>query len=585
MPTNKPLAIPIKFFLQKATALEKALSERNYEPLHLVNLRLQTEQVLLMEDFNALLCLERLPNVEKLWYQIETVRKALRYFNGRVLLADEVGLGKTIEAGLLIKEYMLRGLAKKILILTPTSLVSQWVEEMETKFNIIFSTPPRASMLRERFWGETDLIISSINTAKSKKNFANVVKPHYDLVVVDEAHHVKNAATVNWKLVNALQKRFIFLLTATPVQNDLLELYNLITLLRPGHLKTMRDFKKEFVASGDLKKPKNKEALRRLLADVMIRNTRSVVNIGLPKRWAHTFILTPSKEEEGLYNKVTEFVKRHIHHKSGKLDRLTLFTLQKEAGSSPQAVGATLNRLQSRFSDTGHYAEIQEISHYAKTVSSFSKAEKLFKIIQENPREKILVFARYKKTLEFLSSEFAKRHIVFREFHGGMPLKEKDLAIKAFEKDVPLLLSTESGGEGRNLQFCNTVINYDLPWNPLRIEQRIGRIHRFGQKREVFIFNLALKNSVEEYILDILDDKLNMFELVIGEMDMILGHLGKGGQNHDFEDRVMGIWTRQTKEEIQRGFAKLGKELVSAKERYGESKELDRELFEEDYQL
>jgi SNF2 family DNA or RNA helicase len=369
------------------------------------------------------------------------------------------------------------------------------------------------------------------------------------------------------------------------VQNDLIELYNLITLLRPGHLKTTRDFKKEFVMSGDIKKPKNKDALRRLLTDVMIRNTRSVVNIGLPKRWAHTFILTPSKEEEELYNKVTEFVKRHIHHKSGTLDRLTLFTLQKEAGSSPQAVGATLERLQSRFFDTGDYAEIQEISHFANTVSSFAKAEKLFNIILENPKEKILVFARYKKTLEFLSSEFAKRHIVFREFHGEMPMRGKDNAIKAFEKDVPILLSTESGGEGRNLQFCNTVINYDLPWNPLRIEQRIGRVHRFGQKREVFIFNLALKNSVEEYILDILDAKLNMFELVIGEMDMILGHLGKGGQNHDFEDMVMSIWTRQSTEEIQRGFAKLGKELVSAKERYGESKELDRALFEEDYQL
>src|SRR3990167_8739570 len=105
-----------------------------------------------------------------------------------------------------------------------------------------------------------DLIVSSINMAKSKRNFAHAVQPYYDLVVVDEAHHVKNAATVNWKLINALQKRFVFLLTATPVQNDLLELYHLITLLRPGHLKTMRDFKKEFVLKGNIKKPKNKEA-------------------------------------------------------------------------------------------------------------------------------------------------------------------------------------------------------------------------------------------------------------------------------------------------------------------------------------
>jgi len=140
-----------------------------------------------------------------------------------------------------------------------------------------------------------------------------------------------------------------------------------------------------------------------------------------------------------------------------------------------------------------------------------------------------------------------------------------------------VLVSTEIGGEGRNLQFCNAIINYDLPWNPQRIEQRIGRIHRVGQEREVYIFNFSAENTIESYILDVLDAKINMFELVVGEIDMILGNLD---ERRDFADVVMDIWVNsQTQKELEKGMEKLGEKLVEARRQYTKVKDYDNRLF------
>jgi SNF2 family DNA or RNA helicase len=166
-------------------------------------------------------------------------------------------------------------------------------------------------------------------------------------------------------------------------------------------------------------------------------------------------------------------------------------------------------------------------------------------------------------------------------YHGGMSSVEKNEAIRRFETSARVLLSTEAAGEGRNLQFCRTMVNFDLPWNPMRIEQRVGRIHRVGQTREVDIFNLSAEGTIEDHILDILDRKLNMFELVIGEMDMILGQLS---DERDFEDLVMDVWARaQTPEQAATGFAKLGDALVEARESYRHMREYDEALFGQDF--
>ncbi|MBM2806828.1 MAG: polymerase-associated protein RapA, partial [Deltaproteobacteria bacterium] len=324
----------------------QAMGEMLQDPATLEECRLRLDYAYLdvQRGFDDLLCLNEIKGVERYWYQLETAKKVLKYFHGRVLLCDEVGLGKTIEAGMLMKEYLMRGMVKNILILTPAPLVSQWQEEMAQKFDIAFATTedPLFSADPDRFWRHP-LIIASIHTAKSSKNFSRVTANFYDLVVVDEAHHLKNRNTLNWKLVNEIKKRFIFLLSATPVQNHLIELFNLITLLKPGQFPTERLFKQAYMQRGDSRKPANKEKLRELLRDVMIRNTRSAIDLKLPRRFAVTSRLEPSAAERELYNGITDFARAQSDSLPGPLLQLLL----REAGSSPSALGATLLRLRT----------------------------------------------------------------------------------------------------------------------------------------------------------------------------------------------------------------------------------------------
>jgi len=538
-------------------------------------LRVEYAHLDVQRGFDDLLCVNAIKGVDRYWYQLETAKKVLKYFHGRVLLCDEVGLGKTIEAGMLMKEYLLRGMVKNILILTPAPLVSQWQEEMAQKFDIVFATTddPLFSADPDRFW-RGSFIIASIHTAKSSKNFTRVAGNFYDLVVVDEAHHLKNRNTLNWKLVNEIKKRFIFLLSATPVQNHLVELFNLITLLKPGQFKTERLFKQAYLQRGDSRKPANKEQLRDLLRDVMIRNTRSAIDLKLPRRFAATARLEPSATERELYSGITEFARARSNSLPGSLLQLLL----REAGSSPGALRATLLRLRSERGES-----VDNLLNLAENVGETSREKALLEILGKNQEEKKVVFVQYLKTLDSVASLLERRGLPFALFCGDLSAREKDEAIRRFREDLPILLSTESGGEGRNLQFCNTLINFDLPWNPMRIEQRIGRLHRIGQNRDVFIFNLSVRETLEDHILHILENKINMFEMVIGEIEPLLGYLG---EEREFEDIVMEIWMgSRNYEEARSRFEVFGQDLVKAKADYLGSKELDREIFGEDYEV
>jgi superfamily II DNA or RNA helicase len=538
-------------------------------------LRVEYAHLDVQRGFDDLLCVNEIKGVERYWYQLETAKKVLKYFHGRVLLCDEVGLGKTIEAGMLMKEYLLRGMVKNILILTPAPLVSQWQEEMAQKFGIHFATTddPLFSADPDRFW-QGSFIIVSIHTAKSSKNFPRVVANFYDVVVVDEAHHLKNRNTLNWKLVNEIKKRFIFLLSATPVQNHLIELFNLITLLKPGQFKTERLFKQAYMQRGDSRKPANKEQLRELLRDVMIRNTRSAIDLKLPKRFATTARLEPSSVERELYNGITDFVRT----RSDFLPATLLQLLLREAGSSPAALRATLLRLRSERGES-----VDRLLELAGSVGESAREKALSEILSKNPREKKVVFTQYLKSLKAIAALLDRRGLPFVSFSGDLSPREKDEAIRRFREEVPILLSTESGGEGRNLQFCNTLINFDLPWNPMRIEQRIGRLHRIGQNRDVFIFNLSVRETLEDHILNILDNKINMFEMVIGEIEPLLGHLE---EEREFEEVILEIWMQsRDQEEARSRFEEFGQKLVKAKGDYLDSKALDREIFGEDYEV
>jgi SNF2 family DNA or RNA helicase len=562
----------------------------------------------LLRGFDELLCLEGLHGVEHLPHQIETVRKVLRHFHGRVLLADEVGLGKTIEACLLLREYLLRGLVRRVLILVPAPLVSQWHEELAGKFDLEFTIPSKGVTADSpEFWTRHDRVLASLAFVKTKKRAALVTAQPWDLVIVDEAHHCKNRATLNWQLVNALQRRFMFLLSATPVQNNLLELYNLLTLLAPGHLRTEADFKKQYVKRGNPRDPRNRERLRSLLGEVMVRNTRSLVQLNLPPRYAQTVLAKPDGTEAELYRRLTDFLRRRgcglvngsapgdetaaddleeieptaeavngVQNVPAPVSRLQLSSLLAAQGSHPATVAASLDRIASA------EPEVAELARLAASIGESAKDARLRELVQQSQGHKLLIFVNFRRTLAHLEGLLQAEGLAFSVFSGNQTAQEKDEAVAALRDRVPIMLCTESGGEGRNLQFADTLINYDLPWNPMRIEQRVGRIHRFGQTREVFVFNLCTAGSLEARILNVLNEKIRMFELVVGEVGSILGNLEDGDQ---FESLVLNLWLHSRDDaELEQSFEALGETLLEAQEQYVQAKELDAALFGEDFQ-
>jgi hypothetical protein len=256
----------------------------------------------LAQGFDELLCLPHLHGIETFWYQVETVRKVLKQFHGRVLLADEVGLGKTIEAGMVLKEYLLRGMVESVLILVPPSLVGQWREELETKFDISYATTHDALARTDpdRFWAQNRLI-ASLALARRSEHSERLLSRTFDLVIVDEAHHLRDRASQSYKLVDRLKKRFLLLLSATPVQNDLTELYNVLTLLKPGIFKTLKEFRAAYMTTGKPRQPVNPERMRELMRGAMIRNTRAVVALKLPRRHATTVWVEGSHGERRAY--------------------------------------------------------------------------------------------------------------------------------------------------------------------------------------------------------------------------------------------------------------------------------------------
>lgn len=560
----------------------------------LYRLRLQAERAFLVAGFDELVCLETL-GFTPFDYQIQAARTALRRFRGRGLLCDEVGLGKTIEAGMVLKEYLMRQMVERVLIITPPALVEQWREELATKFHLddfVTSTDSQFRELGAEAWAAFPRVIASLATARRKEHRTQISRIPYDLVIVDEAHHLKNRSSVSWKFVNNLQRRYVLMLTATPVQNDLNELYNLITLLKPGQLKSQREFRRQFVVPGDPRLPKNRGRLRELLADVMVRHTRGQVKVKLPPRQAHTIRLNLSAEERALYDEVSDFVRQGFKlvsqgGRGAQAAKFTLQIIQREIGSSPQAAESTLRALalQSRMSPLRD--DLLSLAERTNQVSSWAKADALEKLLRSllgsngHTREKVIIFTHFRRTLDLLAERLERMELPLEVYHGGLSSKAKDQVIRDFEGDAQVLLSTEAAGEGRNLQFCRNMINFDLPWNPMRIEQRVGRIHRIGQTQEVRIYNLVAQGTVEDYILDILDQKLNMFELVIGEMDMILGHLA---DERDFEDLVLDIWVQaRTSDEATAGFEKLGQAMADARQAHQETNEYDDALFGEDF--
>jgi len=565
-PPSADASLPLRFDDSDRDVLARAFRTPGEGP-SAWRLNREAHRISLVDGFDRLLAWPVLHDVTRYDHQERTALRVLRDMRGRAILADEVGLGKTIEAGLVLKEYAVRGLVQRALVLTPAALTNQWREEMETKFSL-----PFAVLRSVRDWDRKSFLIASMDTAKREPHRGAAQARPWDLIVVDEAHRLKNRLSLNWRFVAGLSKKYMLLLTATPVQNDMDELFNLVTLLKPGQLHTYDRFLERYVASPDRRVPMRVPELRGLLRDVMVRNRRGIA-FTLPPRRVHSLAVRLGPAERRLYDDVTEFVRDAYWSASGRLPwtaRLTLIVLQREIGSSTFAVAETLRRLaQSPLFRMDERERLEELRHEAVAISTNVKAARLREFLR-SADEKVLVFTQYLRTLQYLQGVLETDGYRVAAYHGGLSLAAKDAAVRTFREDRDIFLSTEAGGEGRNLQFARTVVNYDLPWNPLRIEQRIGRVHRLGQDREVHVVNVWAEDTVEANLMELLDRKIHMFELVVGELDLILGNLG---ERRSFEDLMMDIWVLQEAEERRSALRRLGDSLVRARAQYEQVKE------------
>ena len=511
--------------------------------------------------FERLLALDR---VEIIHYehQIAAAKQALGRMRGQALLADEVGLGKTVEAGLAMKELIVRGLAQSVMILTPASVVGQWRNEMKEKFSEDFV------IARDPDDWEGNRVLASLSTAQSARNARRILNRRFDLLIVDEAHKLRNRNTQRFQLINSIRKKYVLLLTATPVHNDLSELYSLLTILKPGILGTIRNFRKNHVSGPDARVPADPSALKEVLDEVMIRNRRDTVGIDLPDRRAAIFHLVFDPPEQRLYDEVTRYI--HDELWTGASERvrvLTLVTLQREATSSPEAVRRTLENMAARDDATGAGRKrLRALAALAEGIPETTrKVRAVFEILDQFPG-KFIIYTDFLGTMETLGKALRDRGETVEFFHGGLDSRgARDRVLEKFRDEARILVSTQSGGEGLNLQFCHQMINFDLPWNPMKIEQRIGRIHRLGQENVSMIFNLSLEGTIEARVLELLSQKIRMFELVIGELDLILGEMGA---NRSFEQLVRDIWKASGPEEaLDDGCERLGERVSRARRR------------------
>ncbi|SFS46501.1 SNF2-related protein [Paenibacillus sp. 453mf] len=552
------LPVPVHFNQNWLSELNTRLNKGGpWGDYRLFELAVKAEEASLVPSFDDIQCLKHLHDLTPLPHQIDTARRVLFEMSGRAILADEVGLGKTIEAGLILKEYMIRGLVSKVLILVPASLVLQWVRELNSKFGI-----PAVAQKKAYSW-HNDVVVASIDTAKRDPHQEILLSNDYDMIIIDEAHKLKNKKTSNYQFMLKLRKKYCLLLTATPVQNDLSELFNLITLLKPGQLGRQGDFAANFVV--DKRLAKNEDQLKDELAKVMIRNRRGEGPVQFTKRKVTNINLTLSPEEQALYDGVTSFVKDQFHSAGGNLSSMfSMVTLQREVCSSRDAVFVTLVNLSKKLPlDSPWRDRIWDLVANIKAIKSNTKAEKTMELIREM-NEKVIVFTEYRATQEYLLNYFRERDLTAVPYRGGMNRGKKDWMMDLFRGRVQVMIATEAGGEGINLQFCHNMINFDLPWNPMRVEQRIGRVHRLGQQNDVKIYNLATRGTIEEHILNLLHEKINMFEMVIGGLDVILERYEK---QESFEKSLTKIMLESSSdEEINRKMQSLSQNLNTIKQ-------------------
>jgi SNF2 family DNA or RNA helicase len=358
-------------------------------------------------------------------------------------------------------------------------------------------------------------------------------------------------------------------LTATPVENRLSDLHELLSLAAPGLLGTAAEFRAAH-GSGDAASVRDAATLRAKTREVMVRHRRSEVALRLPPRIAETVAVSPGAEEARFYADLAAKIREAVRagrtggKRQGSDSLMSLRTAARLAGSLPDAAVGTLRKL--------GWADLAE---QASEIAWPSKLDELVALLMRHvgAGEKVLVFTAFRQTLDRLVPRVADAGLRAAVYHGSLSRTAKEAAIAAFrdDPDTSVLLSTESAGEGRNLQFCHVMVNVDLPWNPMQIEQRLGRLHRVGQTRDVLLTNLVSRGTIEQRILHVLEAKINMFELVVGELDMILGRVD---EEFDFEASVFDAFVVASDDaQFEARMEEIGDQMVAARTAYLRSRD------------
>ena len=606
------------------------------------------------------------------------IHAALYAFNSPLsrgaILADEVGLGKTIEAGIIIAQLHAEG-KKKILIMSPASLRKQWQDELLTKFGLeseVWDGPSFKNIVNN---GEKipltydGVFIISYQFAYS--HLGLIQKQPWNVVIIDEAHRFRrvyrgrDASKMAYEIREILKNKPKVLLTATPLQNSLEELYGITSFIDDKLLGSPYSFKTKYAnpikSQGEISKIKLNELKAIIkgeekddefsISGVITRTLRKQVLEYVPftDRTSTTFDFTPSNDEVILYEKVSAYLQKpEVAAIVATQRNLMILVYRKLLASSSFAIAETLKKLienlenelglrkkdiskdanpesivdegleeeqeeseleevekkikkekqrvNKKFTNEDINKEIRELKEYydlAKKISKNTKGEKLIEalknlFVQAKDKkwpQKAVVFTESTRTQEYLKNLLQTANISFTQFNGSNNSPESRQAFELWRKEFPeaastgsfsanmrqalihnfkkntqVFLTTEAGAEGLNLQFCNIVINYDLPWNPQRVEQRIGRCHRYGQKHQVIVANfLNTKNYADKRVLQLLHEKLNLFDGLFGSSDEILGALESG---INFETKILEIYQNcKTPEQYDKAFTELQQKL------------------------
>jgi len=593
---DKSLKIVETIAKEDLDIIEK-VKDNQFETREIFELKLKSEEEAKQSEITELISY---PLIKKnltfnLPHQQEGALRILRDLDGRALLADEVGLGKTITAGMVLKECIVRGFVRKALILTPPSLVNQWKEELSSKFELNFK-----EVNKESEWENTELAIASIDRVKNFNTQTNEFKHtkahkiYWDIIIIDEAHKLKDKKTFRWKFVDKLQKKRLLLLTATPFQNDLIELYNLLSLLRRGHLGTISEFRSNFLINGNERQPLNPRELKRKLSEVMVRRRRDEAKgIHYMKRIPRIQSVELSWDEKDAYEEVVNLLFAHYFDFNGVPISTSLAmhsVLPKITSSSKSSIEFLENLIINPKYHINTIDRAKKILEDFKSLVKDSKLEKLIELVNEiNQRDKgtkILLYTKHPATLKYISDTLKKQNFKITEFMGGLTPDEKTKRINEFKEKTQIMVSTETGSEGLNLQFCSNIINYDLPWNPMAVEQRIGRLDRIGQKKDIFVYSLATKGTMEEHIVDLIINKMCCIGLIMGELPIILFNLGLDSKDSSgsskFEEKLMHAFL-DSKNNLHKFASEIGKvesEISKGIKEYEQTKKYTSQLLD-----